>query len=90
MKKIERQSKLKDGCCACDTSDMSDRKNKITKILVNAAYPTENEFSGAVDAFAKSKLSITEIESLAKTMTPEYQARAREFSNRQIERKGVF
>lgn len=61
MKAKER--KLKDGC------DMSDRKNAITKMLLNVKYPTENEFYGAVDAFARSNLKIEEIESLAKSLT---------------------
>lgn len=82
LNKLER--KLKNGC------DMSDRKNKITKILLNAMYPTEESFNGAVESFSKSKLSLQEIESLAKTMTPEYQASARDFNNRQTRRAGVF
>jgi hypothetical protein len=81
---ISLKNKLKDGC------DMSDRKNKITKILLGAMYPTENEFLGAVDAFSKSKLSLTEIESLAKTMTPEYQAGKQELNDTQARRAGVF
>ncbi len=47
---------------------MSDRKNKITRMLLNVRYPTENEFNGAVDAFAKSNLKLEEIESLAKSL----------------------
>lgn len=82
-----KERKLKDGCC---DMEMSDRKNKITKILLNAMYPTEDSFNGAVESFSKSNLSLQEIESLAKTMTAEYQASARESSNRQIARKGVF
>lgn len=61
LKKLER--KLKDGC------DMSDRKNAITKMLLNVKYPTEDEFNGAVEAFARSNLKIEEIESLARSMS---------------------
>jgi hypothetical protein len=71
---------------------MSDRKNKITKILVNAAYPTENEFNGAVTAFANSNMSLEQIESIAETLIPEY---INETSNRRTAtstraRAGVF
>jgi len=48
---------------------MVDRKNKITKILVNVKYPSENAFNGAVESFAKSNLKLEEIESLAKSLT---------------------
>ena len=63
LKKIEH--KLKDGC------DMSDRKNKITEILVAAKYPSANEFYGSVESFARSNLKIEEIESLVRSMIPE-------------------
>ena len=48
---------------------MSDRKNKITDILIAAKYPSENEFNGFVESFARSNLKIEEIESLAKSLT---------------------
>lgn len=48
---------------------MSDRKNAITKMLLNVKYPSENEFNGAVESFAKSNLKLEEIESLAKSLT---------------------
>ena len=64
--------------------------DKITKMLLNVHYPTEETLKEAVETFSKSNLSLTEIESLAKTLTPEYQASASEFSNRQIARKGIF
>jgi hypothetical protein len=86
LKKIERESKLKDGC-NCNTPDLVDRKNKITKILVNVKYPTENEFNGAVSAFANSKLKIEEIESLAKSLTVGY---ANDNDNVNRPRAGVF
>ncbi|MGA8844492.1 MAG: hypothetical protein WB511_12980 [Nitrososphaeraceae archaeon] len=50
LKRIE--SKLKDGC------NMSDRKNKITDILIAAKYPSVNEFNGSVESFARSNLKI--------------------------------
>lgn len=66
--------------------EMSDRKNKITKMLLNVKYPTENEFNGAVDAFAKSKLELEEIQRVAETLLAAAQA-----ANRKIrERAGVF
>lgn len=48
---------------------MSDRKNAITKMLLNVKYPTENELKEAVESFSKSNLSLTEIESLARSLT---------------------
>lgn len=48
---------------------MSDRKNKITEILIAAKYPSENEFNGSVESFANSNLKIEEIESLVRSMT---------------------
>lgn len=48
---------------------MSDRRNAITKMLLNVKYPTENELKEAVESFSKSNLSLTEIESLARSLT---------------------
>lgn len=56
-----REKRLKDAC------DESDRKNKITEILIAAKYPSANEFNGAVDSFSKSNLSFEEIESLVRS-----------------------
>lgn len=64
-----KESKLKDGC---DMSDLVDRKNKITEILIASKYPSANEFNGSVESFAKSNLKIEEIESLVRSMTSEY------------------
>jgi hypothetical protein len=65
-----KERKLKDGC---NISDLADRKNKITEILIAAKYPSENEFNGSVESFAKSNLKIEEIESLVRSMTAQVQ-----------------
>jgi hypothetical protein len=59
-----KERKLKDGC---DKSDLVDRKNKITEILIASKYPSANEFNGSVESFAKSNLKIEEIESLVRS-----------------------
>lgn len=78
-----KEKRLKDGC---DMSDLVDRKNKITEILIGAKYPSANEFNGAVESFSKSNLSVEEIESLVRSMTSEYN-NANSIVNR---RAGVF
>lgn len=78
-----KERKLKDGCAM---SDLVDRKNKITEILIASKYPSANEFNGSVESFAKSNLSVEEIESLIRSMTSEYN-NANSIINR---RAGVF
>ena len=51
---------------------MGDRWNKLTKLLLNATYGYEKKFTSAVEAFSNSDMSIEQIESIAKTLTPEY------------------
>ena len=51
---------------------MSDRKNKIADILIAAKYPSENEFNGSVESFARSNLKIEGIESLVRSITSEH------------------
>lgn len=83
LKKIESKPNIKDGCC---DSEMSDRRNKITEILIASKYPSANEFNGSVDSLARSNLSVEEIESLVRSMTSEYN-NANSIVNR---RAGVF
>ena len=58
--------------------------------MLNVRYPTEESLKGAVETFSKSNLSLTEIESLAKTMTPEYQASAASLAIDRLQGKGFF
>ena len=72
---------------------MSDRKNKITDILIAAKYPSENEFNGSVESFARSNLKIEGIESLVRSITSEsINATANGNTNANLikERAGVF
>ena len=72
---------------------MSDRKNKITDILIAAKYPSVNEFNGSVESFARSNLKIEGIESLVISITSESinaTANGNTNANLNKERAGVF
>ena len=72
---------------------MSDRKNKITDILIAAKYPSENEFNGSVESFARSNLKIEGIESLVRSITSESinaTVNGNTNANLNKERAGVF
>ena len=65
---MKEENKIKE----CSESDRKARVAKVTKILETVKYPTESDRLAAVLSFSRSKLSESEIESLAVTMRPDY------------------
>jgi len=64
-----KEKKLKQACSECNDKD---RRLEIAKILSGVQYKTKQDHEDAIESFFKCKLSIEEIEQLAKPLRPDY------------------